>query len=101
MPGKNLFVGNLPYSTGEGELGDLMSRAGQVTSVRVVTDLDTGRSRGYAFVEMATPEEAARAIAELHGFNLEGRSLVVNEARSRGEATSGRPSRRPPAGRRK
>jgi RNA recognition motif-containing protein len=91
MPGKSLFVGNLPYSTTEADLRDLMARAGQVAGVRLVTDLDTGRSRGYAFVEMATPDEAARAIGELHGFNLNGRSIVVNEARSRGESPAGRP----------
>jgi cold-inducible RNA-binding protein len=97
MPGTSLFVGNLPYSTTEGDLRDLIARAGTVTAVRVVTDLDTGRSRGYAFVEMATPDEAARAIKDLNGFNLNGRSIVVNEARSRGEG----PSERPPKGRRK
>jgi cold-inducible RNA-binding protein len=93
MPGTNLFVGNLPYSTTEGDLRDLMARAGRVTGVRVVTDLDTGRSRGYAFVEMATPDDAARATAELNGFNLNGRSIVVNEARSRGEGPGGRPGK--------
>ena len=93
MPGTSLFVGNLPYSTTEGDLRDLMARAGQVAGVRLVMDLDTGRSRGYAFVEMATPEEAARAIAELNGFNLDGRSIVVNEARSRGEGAGGRPGK--------
>lgn len=90
MAGTSLFVGNLPYSTTEGDLRELMARAGTVTGVRLVTDLDTGRSRGYAFVEMATPEEAARAIGELNGFNLNGRSIVVNEARSRGEGPGGR-----------
>lgn len=93
MPGTILFVGNLPYSTTEGDLRDLLARAGRVTAVRVVTDLDTGRSRGYAFVEMATPDDAARAAAELNGFNLNGRSIVVNEARSRGEGPGGRPSK--------
>ena len=58
-------------------------RAGRVTGVRLVTDLDTGRSRGYAFVEMASSDEAARAVKELNGFNLNGRSIVVNEARGR------------------
>ena len=93
MPGKSLFVGNLPYSTTEGDLRELMARAGTVTGVRLATDLDTGRSRGYAFVEMATPDEAARAIGELNGFNLNGRSIVVNEARSRGEGPGGRPAK--------
>jgi cold-inducible RNA-binding protein len=93
MPGASLFVGNLPYSTTEGDLRELMARAGTVASVRVATDLDTGRSRGYGFVEMGTPEEAARAIKELNGFNLNGRSLVVNEARGRAEGPAGRPGR--------
>lgn len=97
MPGKSLFVGNLPYSTTEGDLRELMARAGTVAGVRLATDLDTGRSRGYAFVEMATPDEAARAIGELNGFNLNGRSIVVNEARSRAEG----PGRRPAKARRK
>ena len=93
MPGTSLFVGNLPYSATEGDLRDLMARAGTVAGVRLVTDLDTGRSRGYAFVEMATADEAARAIGELNGFNLNGRSIVVNEARSRGEGPGGRPGK--------
>ena len=93
MPGTSLFVGNLPYSTTEADLRELMARAGAVASVRLVSDLDTGRSRGYAFVEMATPDEAARAIKELNGFNLNGRSLVVNEARSRGTGAGGRPEK--------
>ena len=93
MPGASLFVGNLPYSTTEGDLRELLARAGPVNGVRLVMDLDTGRSRGYAFVEMGTPEEAARAIKDLNGFNLNGRSLVVNEARSRGEGPAGRPAR--------
>ena len=93
MPGKSLFVGNLPYSTTERDLRELMARAGTVAGVRLATDLDTGRSRGYAFVEMATPDEAARAIGELNGFNLNGRSIVVNEARSRGDGPGGRPGK--------
>jgi RNA recognition motif-containing protein len=81
MAGTKLFFGNLPYSTSEGDLRELAGRSGTVTDVRLVTDLDTGRSRGYAFVEMASAEDAGRAIRELHGFNLDGRSIVVNEAR--------------------
>jgi RNA recognition motif-containing protein len=92
MAGNSLFVGNLPYSTTEQDLRQLMSRSGaRVTEVRLVADLDTGRSRGYAFVEMATAEEAARAIAELNGFNVDGRSIVVNEAHSRGSGSRGGP----------
>jgi RNA recognition motif-containing protein len=92
MAGSSLFVGNLPYSTSEQDLRELMGRSGaRVAEVRLVTDLDTGRSRGYAFVEMGTAEEARKAIAELNGFNLDGRSIVVNEARTGGEATRGGP----------
>ena len=93
MPGTSLFVGNLPYSTTEADLRELLARAGTVTALRLVTDLDTNRSRGYAFVEMATADEAARAIKELNGFNLNGRSIVVNEARSRGDGPGERPGK--------
>jgi RNA recognition motif-containing protein len=84
MAGTRLFVGNIPYSTTEQELRELFSRSGSsVASARVITDLDTGRSRGYAFVEMASPEETDKAIRELHNFNLNGRTIVVAEARGR------------------
>jgi len=93
MAGTKLFVGNLPYSTTELDLRELLGRSGAtVASVRLVTDLDTGRSRGYAFVELSTAEEAARAVRELDGFHLDGRNIVVNEARSRGAG----PGRRRP-----
>ena len=79
-----LFVGNIPYAVTEQDLRDLFGRSGgKVTSARVITDFDTGRSKGYAFVEMATAEEAEKAMQELHNFNLNGRNIVVNEARSR------------------
>jgi cold-inducible RNA-binding protein len=82
MTGTKLFVGNLPYSTTEGDLRELLGRSGaRVVGVRLVSDLDIGRSKGHAFVEMATPEEAAAAARDLNGFNLNGRSIVVNEAR--------------------
>jgi RNA recognition motif-containing protein len=84
MPTSTLFVGNIPYSTSEQDLRDLFGRAGgKVASVRVITDLDTGRSKGYAFIEMASAEDAQKAIEELNSFNLNGRSIVVNEARPR------------------
>lgn len=86
MAGTKLFVGNLPYSTTEQDLRELLGRSGaNVASVRLVTDLDTGRSKGHAFVEMSTAEEAARAMRDLDGFNVGGRSIVVNEARSKGQ----------------
>ena len=84
MPGARLFVGNLPYSVTEQDLRELFEHSGgKVESVRLITDFDTGRSKGYAFVEMATADEAGKAARELHEFNLNGRSLVVNEARPR------------------
>jgi RNA recognition motif-containing protein len=79
--GRKLYVGNLPYQTGEAELTELFSRAGTVESARVMRDMATGRARGFGFVEMATDEEAQRAIGELNEYQLEGRALVVNEAR--------------------
>lgn len=84
MTNTKLFVGNIPYSTTEQDLKALFERSGaKVASVRVITDFDTGRSKGYAFVEMATGDEAEKAIKDLNNFNLNGRSIVVNEARPR------------------
>ena len=79
--GRRLYVGNLPYTTGEAELQELFSKAGTVESVRVMRDAATGRARGFAFVEMSTDDEAQKAINELHEFQLGGRGLTVNEAR--------------------
>jgi len=79
--GRRLYVGNLPYTTGEAELQELFSQAGTVESVRVMRDAATGRARGFAFVEMATDEEAAKAASEMNGHQLGGRALTVNEAR--------------------
>ena len=79
--GRDLHVGNLPYQTGETELTELFSKAGTVETARVMRDMATGRARGFGFVEMATDEEAQRAISELNEYQLEGRTLVVNEAR--------------------
>ncbi len=78
---RKLYVGNLPYSTSETELEELFGRAGAVDSVSVMRDMATGRARGFAFVEMATEEEAQHAIQELDQQDLGGRSLTVNEAR--------------------
>ena len=83
--GRRLYVGNLPYSTSEDQLTELFSRAGKVDTVRVMRDMATGRARGFAFVEMGSDEEAQRAISELHEHQLEGRALVVNEARPKPE----------------
>jgi RNA recognition motif-containing protein len=87
--GRRLYVGNLPYSTSEDQLTELFSRAGKVETVRVMRDMATGRARGFAFVEMGTDEEAQRAITELHEHKLEGRALVVNEARPKPEGGFG------------
>ena len=79
--GRRLYVGNLPYNTGETELQELFSKAGNVESVRVMRDPATGRARGFAFVEMSTDDEAQRAASEFNQFQLGGRALTVNEAR--------------------
>lgn len=87
--GRRLYVGNLPYSAGETELQELFSRAGNVESVRVMRDAATGRARGFAFVEMATDEEAQRAASEFNQFQMGGRALTVNEARPKPEGGFG------------
>ena len=79
--GRKLYVGNIPYSAGEPELQSLFSAAGNVDTVNVVTDRDTGRPRGFAFVEMTTDEEAAAAITQLDQTEMDGRRITVNEAR--------------------
>ena len=81
--GKKLFVGNLPYSIDESVLRDVFAEVGNVESASIVTDRDTGRSRGFGFVEMASDAEAQSAIDALNGHELEGRRLTVNEARPR------------------
>jgi RNA recognition motif-containing protein len=79
--GSKLYVGSLPYSTTEQQLSELFGQHGSVQSAKVITDRFTGQSRGFGFVEMATDEEAQKAIAALNGAELGGRTLVVNEAR--------------------
>ena len=83
--GRSLYVGNLPYSATEEELTELFSRAGKVESVRVMRDMATGRARGFAFVEMASDEDAQKAITEFNEQQMQGRALVVNEARPKPE----------------
>lgn len=80
---KKLYVGNLPFTTTSDELENLFSEHGQVTDAVVITDRETGRSRGFGFVEMSTPEEAQTAIGSLNGSNFGGRDLTVNVARER------------------
>ncbi len=78
---KKLFVGNIPHSTTEAELRTLFEPHGAIEQVSIVTDRDTGRSRGFAFVEMTDSAEAEKAIAALNGKELGGRALNINEAR--------------------
>ena len=87
--GRRLYVGNLPYTTGEAELQELFSKAGNVESVRVMRDAATGRARGFAFVEMQTDEDAQRAVTELNQTQLGGRTLAVNEARPKPQFAGG------------
>ena len=82
---RKLYVGNLPYQTEERELQELFGQFGSVDSVRVMRDMATGRARGFAFVEMATDDEAQTAAAKLNGHELGGRALTVNEARPKPE----------------
>ena len=79
--GRRLYVGNLPYKITDEELTALFSRAGAVDNVRVMRDQATGRARGFAFVEMQSDDDAQKAIDQFHQYQLDGRSLVVNEAR--------------------
>ena len=79
----NIYVGNLSFSTTTAELRELFARYGEVTSAQVIEDRDTGRSRGFGFVEMSDDDAARTAIAELDGANVAGRNLKVNQARER------------------
>jgi RNA recognition motif-containing protein len=76
-----LFVGNLPFNTTPEELENVFGQSGSVTSVNIITDKFTGRSRGFGFVEMGTEEEAQAAVESLHGHEMQGRPLTVNEAK--------------------
>lgn len=92
--GKRLFVGNLPYSAEEAQLRSLFEQDGrQVEEVKLVTDRDTGRPRGFAFVEMATDAQAAQAVEALNGKPFGGRDLTVSEARDRQGGGGGGPRR--------
>jgi RNA recognition motif-containing protein len=87
--GRKLYVGNLPFSAGEAELQELFAQAGAVDSVKVMRDMATGRARGFAFVEMATDNEAQAAIDKFHNYDFGGRNLTVNEARPRTDRPGG------------
>ena len=79
--GKKLYVGNLPFSATETSLEQIFAQAGTVESAKVITDRDTGRSKGFGFVEMASDNEAADAITKFNGADFDGRAMTVNEAR--------------------
>jgi RNA recognition motif-containing protein len=95
-----LYVGSLPYQTTDQDLSDLFGQVGQVLSATVITDRDSGRSKGFGFVEMSDDQEARNAIDRLNGTTLGNRTIVVNEARERREQQFGGGSqnrdRRPP-----
>jgi cold-inducible RNA-binding protein len=95
---KKLFVGNIPHSTTEAELRTLFEPHGAIAQVSIVTERDTGRSRGFAFVEMNDAAEAEKAIAALNGKELGGRALNINEARPKTEGGGGFRGGRPPGG---
>ena len=87
--GRKLFVGNLPYDTGEADLEQLFAQAGTVESAKVIRDMATGRPRGFAFVEMGSDEEAQAAINQFNQYSLGGRTIAVNEARPKPEFAGG------------
>jgi RNA recognition motif-containing protein len=87
--GKKLYVGNLSYGVTSSDLEQLFGQHGQVTSAQVINDRDTGRSKGFGFVEMASDDEAQAAIAALNGQQHEGRTLTVNEARPKEDRGGG------------
>lgn len=87
--GKRLYVGNLPYTVTDSELQQIFEQHGAVQSAQVVMDRDTGRSKGFGFVEMGSDAEAQSAISGLHGAEVGGRTLTVNEARPRPEGGGG------------
>jgi RNA recognition motif-containing protein len=82
---RKLYVGNLPFNTEESQLQDLFAQAGTVDTVSVVRDRESGRARGFAFVEMSSDAEAQQAIKQLNSYEFGGRALTVNEARPKAE----------------
>ena len=89
---KRIYVGNLSFQTTEGDLSNLFEQVGQVDSVNVITDRDTGRSKGFAFIEMSN-DDADKAITQFNGTEIDGRTLTVNEARPREERSGNRGGR--------
>jgi cold-inducible RNA-binding protein len=86
---KKIYVGNLSFQTTDADLNDMSSEVGQVESVQIITDRDTGRSKGFGFVEMSDDEAAAKAIERFNGKEVNGRALTVNEARPMERRDSG------------
>ena len=84
-----LYVGNLPYSTTDSSLSEMFAQAGTVTSATIITDKMSGRSKGFGFVEMSSPEEAQAAIEMFHDKELDGRKMTVNEARPKEDRPRG------------
>lgn len=91
---KRLFVGNLPYRIEESQLQELFGQAGRVESVRVMRDTETGRARGFAFVEMSSEQDAEKAAGQFNQYSLDGRKLTVNEARPMPERRGSSAARR-------
>jgi RNA recognition motif-containing protein len=92
--GKKLFVGNLAFSVNDAALETMFSSHGTVTSAKVITDRDTGRSKGFGFVEMSSDAEAQTSIAKLNGSDISGRALNVSEAKPQAPRDNARPQRR-------
>src|SRR5436190_71476 len=86
---QKLYVGNMSYDTSEAQIRDLFAQVGEVTSVSLITDRETGRAKGFGFVEMGTAELAQEAIKRFNGYTLDNRNLTVNEARPREERSGG------------
>jgi cold-inducible RNA-binding protein len=86
---KKLYVGNLNYGTTQEQIRELFSQVGEIAEITLITDRDTGRPKGFGFVEMATEEGAQEAIQRFNGFTLDDRNLTVNEARPREERSGG------------
>jgi RNA recognition motif-containing protein len=84
-----LYVGNLPYSANQQTLQDTFSKCGTVESINLISDRDTGRSKGFAFVEMSSTAEAQKAIQEINGSSLDGREIKVNEAKPQEKRSGG------------
>ena len=87
---KKLYVGNLPYSANDATLSELFSKCGEVVSAKVITDADSGRSKGFGFIEMSNTDEAKKAIEQLDNTELDGRNIKVNEAKPKTDSRSDR-----------